>query len=783
MENKIQSIFDKIALINTKRKEEGKKPYILNPTLSEQEIIDFEKKYKIQLPEEYKVFLLHIGNGNQEENHRHVSHLNESVKYHYAYPTTLPAHLPFPFTQAMGVEIIEDNIYRFYPAEKVRNILDSSQKGDLQGCLILNYEGWGSSHTALVVTGESKGFVWQVEDMYHPFYTRKGKKIIFYTFLDWLSYNLDMELSVSNLKLIQDKQYAKVINLDLSGESQTWQEEIHFEEISKCSNLESLTLSRNYRIQELPVQIANLQNLNTFIMNGGCLKQLPKEFCTLQNLEVLELAYQSLQKLPKDIGQLQALKKVSLYWNSSLRRLPKSFSKLKNLTYLSLGHCENLNLSQTLPIIGELPHIKSLSLETATIPKEIIFLKNIEDLSIRKLYGEESVEISPYLQYLTHLKSLYLNESGLKEVPDWISKLKNLEVLLLGQNPFKTLPKSIGALSNLRYLSLENTKIKRLPKTLIKLQKLEEIELRYVPNLQLQNIFEIISKLPKMKTVHSISIATKFPSKIEEMPYLEELVIDSYYRRKQVVPDSISNIGNLSFLRLAFSSHLELSEGFTKLSKLEILRIEAKKLLLPENFGELQNLKELQISKCNLEYLPKTFDKLKNLETLYLEGNLHLDLKDTLKKLSKLPKLRFLRITAKELPAEIGLCTQLEKLEIYNHSQYKYYRVPLVLPNEIGNLLNLKYLDLEENHLTSIPKSIGNLKELRYLALNENKLRELPIEICNLENLQELYLFKNKLTNLLKELDKLKNLHHLDISENPLKSIPQKLHSLKHFIY
>ncbi|KOY85104.1 hypothetical protein AD998_02100 [bacterium 336/3] len=783
MENKIQSILEKITLINTQRKEEGKKPYTLNPTLSEKEIIDFEKKYQIQLPEEYKAFLLHIGNGNQEEYHRHINSLEESVRYHYTDTTTLPIHLPFPFTQIMGIEIIEDNIYRFYPAEKVRNILDSSQKGDLQGCLILNYEGWGSSHTALVVTGESKGFVWHVEDMYHPFYTQKGKKIICYTFLDWLSYNLDMELSVSNLKLIQDKQYAKVINLDLSGESQTWREEIHFEEIFKCSNLESLTLSRNYRIQELPTQIGNLQNLNTFKMNGGSLKQLPKEFCDLKNLEVLELSYQSLQKLPKDIGQLQALKKVSLYWNSSLRRLPKSFSKLKNLTYLSLGHCEKLNLSQTLPIIGELPHIKSLSLETAIIPREIIFLKNIEDLSIRKLYGEQSVEISHYLQYLTHLKSLHLNECGLKEVPDWISKLKNLEVLSLGQNPFKTLPKSIGELSNLRYLSLENTKIKRLPKTLIKLQKLEEIELRYVPNIQLQNIFEIIGKLPKMKTVHSISIATKFPSKIEEVPYLEELVIDSDYRRKQVVPDSISNISNLSFLRLAFSSHLKLSEEFTKLSKLEIIRIEAKKLLLPENFGELQNLKELQISKCNLEHLPKTFDKLKNLETLYLEGNFHLDLKDTLKKLSKLPKLRFLRITAKELPAEIGLCTQLEKLEIYNSSQYKHYRVPLILPNEIGNLIHLKHLDLEENHLTSIPKSIGNLKALCYLALNENKLRELPVEICNLENLQELYLFKNRLRELPKEFDKLKNLHYLDISENQLESIPQKLHSLKHFIY
>jgi Leucine-rich repeat (LRR) protein len=267
------------------------------------------------------------------------------------------------------------------------------------------------------------------------------------------------------------------------------------------------------------------------------------------------------------------------------------------------------------------------------------------------------------------------------------------------------------------------------------------------------------------------------------MPYLEDLIIDSGYKRKQTIPNSIANMNNLSFLRLGFSSHLELSEGFAKLSKLVTLKISTKKLLLPENFGELKNLRELDLRDCNIEFLPKTFDLLQNLETLYLEGNIHLELKDTFKKISKLPKLKFLRISAKEIPREIGLCKQLEKLELYNHPDYKNYITPLVLPEEIGNLTNLRHLDIEENHLEKLPKSIGKLKKLKYLSVSENQLEILPLEICNLTNLQELYLSKNKLTSLPEGFEKLKNLYYLDISGNMINKIPKELRFLKEFVY
>ena len=65
------------------------------------------------------------------------------------------------------------------------------------------------------------------------------------------------------------------------------------------------------------------------------------------------------------------------------------------------------------------------------------------------------------------------------------------------------------------------------------------------------------------------------------------------------------------------------------------------------------------------------------------------------------------------------------------------------LPKEIGNLKNLKWLDLKGNKLTTIPKEIGNLKNLKSLGLIENELTTLPPEIGNLKNLKDLWLDSN----------------------------------------
>ncbi|MCP4349126.1 MAG: hypothetical protein GY795_26905 [Desulfobacterales bacterium] len=76
------------------------------------------------------------------------------------------------------------------------------------------------------------------------------------------------------------------------------------------------------------------------------------------------------------------------------------------------------------------------------------------------------------------------------------------------------------------------------------------------------------------------------------------------------------------------------------------------------------------------------------------------------------------------------------------------------VPSEIGDLTNLKYLDLEHNQLNGpIPPELGNLTNMNNLYLSNNQLSgPVPHEFVSLTNLSYLRLSYNKLTALDVEL-------------------------------
>src|SRR5947207_962649 len=71
------------------------------------------------------------------------------------------------------------------------------------------------------------------------------------------------------------------------------------------------------------------------------------------------------------------------------------------------------------------------------------------------------------------------------------------------------------------------------------------------------------------------------------------------------------------------------------------------------------------------------------------------------------------------------------------------YELLSELPTSIGELRQLRLLNLSHNRLSVLPDSIGHLAQLRILNLSDNRLAALPESLRNLRSLGELYLHGN----------------------------------------
>lgn len=58
------------------------------------------------------------------------------------------------------------------------------------------------------------------------------------------------------------------------------------------------------------------------------------------------------------------------------------------------------------------------------------------------------------------------------------------------------------------------------------------------------------------------------------------------------------------------------------------------------------------------------------------------------------------------------------------------------LPEELGNLLHLKYLSVRDTKVKTLPKSLSELHKLETLDLKRSRVHQLPFEINKLSNLK-----------------------------------------------
>ncbi|KAJ1462678.1 hypothetical protein M885DRAFT_505693 [Pelagophyceae sp. CCMP2097] len=252
------------------------------------------------------------------------------------------------------------------------------------------------------------------------------------------------------------------------------------------------------------------------------------------------------------------------------------------------------------------------------------------------------------------------------------------------------------------------------------------------------------------------------------------------------------------YLRLSSNRLNKLPElELGKMERLEILRLDNNALVtLPKSIGELGGtLCTLDLSNNRLESLPAEMESLQKLEQLNLGHN---RLERLCAGAVRLVGLRDLRLRGNrlfELPEELpDHLVSLTRLDVHDNRLHK-------LPDNLGQCIRLKVLDVSVNCLSAIPDSTVALCECEVFILRENEIVALgpflagwrkaafidasdnaiatvDSAVGSLRSVCEFRLKRNRFARLPAEMGLIKRLEKLDLSGGALESLPVELGAL-----
>jgi Leucine-rich repeat (LRR) protein len=309
-----------------------------------------------------------------------------------------------------------------------------------------------------------------------------------------------------------------------------------------------------------------------------------------------------------------------------------------------------------------------------------------------------------------------LNYDGHKHtvLPRDVMNSPRLKKLVLSRTALKEFPKEIVALKELRTLDLSMTLIASLPSEIGELGELRKLRFNY-------------------------NHWTTLPDALADLKKLEELSIYYSYDVAEL-PPVIGRLRNLKRLRASYCSKLSrLPESLGALDRLELLDLNDTALeTLPESFGGLTSLQHLKLAHTRLATLPPTIGSLRALRWLDI-GIDTLDVEQAVSVLRNLPELRSLTLPLQEhYPASLKELTRVRKLTLtQNYTLYRGGKQQLAVPEEVGLLAGLEELDLTNNNqANALPQSIGDLTQLRRLELRSTAIRDVPESMRRLKHVQ-----------------------------------------------
>jgi Leucine-rich repeat (LRR) protein len=253
--------------------------------------------------------------------------------------------------------------------------------------------------------------------------------------------------------------------------------------------------------------------------------------------------------------------------------------------------------------------------------------------------------------------------------------------------------------------------------------------------------------------------------------------LDLSYKKLTELPEEIGQLKNLKMLNLSSNQISEVPDAIAELKNLERLYFWSNQIsVIPDVIAELKNLESLDLSSNQISVIPDAIAELKNLESFYLSSNQISVMPDAISKLQNLTDLDLDYNKISEIPNAI---TELKNLTVLNISNNQISEIPDI----ISELKNLEVLNLSSNQISKIPHTIAELKNLEGLDLSDNQISEIPDAIAKLKNLEMLNLSDNQISEIPEAIVQFENLETdedgmiegIDIKGNPIINPPYEI--------
>ncbi|KAM3731589.1 hypothetical protein ACB098_12G175200 [Castanea mollissima] len=398
----------------------------------------------------------------------------------------------------------------------------------------------------------------------------------------------------------------------------------------------------------------------------------------------------------------------------------KAFSKMKNLRLLKIGNEKPpedfINGTMQLP--------KDFNKGKVQLPEGLSYLSN--ELRVIEWHGYHLKCIPTNFQP-NKLVELRMHCSGIKQL--WKGNMIFHELKLIdlsdSQNLVKTL--DFSRVPNLKQLILQRC---------IKLSKIHASlgNLKWITRLDL-NGCKCLESLPPKINLESLEIfilsgcsrLKKFPEVVGNMSKLLELYLNKTAIKE--LPLSVEHLTGLIKLDLRDCKNLSsLPNVCCCLMSLKNLNLSGCSKIneLPENLGNIKGLEKLDVSKTAITELPSSLVLLKNLKALSLHEC------EGLSSISSNKLIGFPLMQKRRVDPTGMLGRSLSNLWSLTELNLSYCHLQAI-PNGLGCLSSLEYLDLRGNNFVCLPESTTRLSNMKFLLLSGcthlRSLPELPLNI------------------------------------------------------